>query len=362
MKKRTARLVAIALAFALVAAACGSDDDGGEATPVDFVLQWVPQAQFAGFFAAAELGYYTDEGLNVNIIDGGPEIAPQAFLASGQANIGNPWAPKMLAAMEEGAAAVNIGQLFQRSGTLEVSWADSGITSPADWAGKKVGVWAFGNEYEITAAVSKFNVPDVEYVTQGFDMLALLSRDIDAAEAMIYNEYAQLLEATNEDTGELYQASDFNIVNTNDIGTAMLQDGIWVAADWLDENEDAAEAFLRASFRGWIYCRDNFDACVDIVLARGSELGRSHQTWQLNEVNSLIWPSPNGIGFLDQALWDQTIDVATSEGILSAAPVDEDVFRRDLVEKVLEDLEDDGLDVTGNNWQRRDVVLQPGGN
>ena len=79
-------------------------------------------------------------------------------------------------------------------------------------------------------------------------------------------------------------------------------------------------------------------------------------------MNSLIWPSPNGIGFLEQSLWDQTIDVATSEGILTAAPVEEDVFRRDLVEQVLKDLEDEGLDVIGNNWQRRNVTLEPGGN
>ena len=361
MKRKTVRWMALALAFALVAAACGSDDDGGEATSVDFVLQWVTQAQFAGYFAAEELGYYTEEGLNVNIIEGGPDIVPQAYLAAGQADIAEAWVPKALAAREEGVDLVNIGQVFQRGGTLEVSWADSGINSPADWAGKKVGVWPFGNEFEVTAAVSKFGVANVEYVTQGFDMLALLSRDIDAAEAMIYNEYAQLLEATNEATGALYLPSDFTVIDTNDIGTAMLQDGMWVRADWLADNEDTAEAFLRASFKGWIYCRDNFEACVDIVLAKGSELGRSHQTWQLNEINTLIWPSPSGIGYMDQALWDQTVDIAVTEGILQSAP-SADSFTRDLVEKVLKDLKDEGLDVNGNSWQRRTVTLQPEGN
>ena len=361
MKRRTIRLMAIGLAFALVAAACGGDDSSDEATPVNFVLQWVTQAQFAGYFAAADQGFFAEEGVDVTIIEGGPDIAPQAYLASGQADIGEAWAPKALLAIEQDADIVNIAQVFQRGGTLEVSWADSGISSPADWAGKTVGVWPFGNEFEITAAVNKFGVSDVEYFTQGFDMLALLNREIDAAEAMIYNEYAQLLETENPDTGQLYQASDFNVIDTNDIGTAMLQDGVWARSDWLADNEDAAEAFLRAAFKGWIYCRDNFDACVDIVLARGSELGRSHQEWQLNEINSLIWPSPDGIGYMDQALWDQTADVATSEGILTAAPSD-DSFTRDLVEKVLKDLEDEGFDVVGNGWQRRTIELQKGGN
>ncbi len=360
MIRKSVRLVAAGMALALVAAACGSDSSSDEATPVSFVLQWVTQSQFAGYFAAADQGFYEEEGLDVTIIEGGPDIAPQAYLASGQADIGEAWAPKALAAREEGADIVNIGQVFQRGGTLEVSWADSGISSPADWAGKTVGVWPFGNEFEITAAVDSFGVSDVTYFSQGFDMLALLNREIDAAEAMIYNEYAQLLETINDETGELYQASDFNVIDTNDVGTAMVQDGVWARADWLAENEDAAEAFLRASFKGWIFCRDNFDQCVDIVLARGSELGRSHQTWQLNEINTLIWPSPNGIGFMDQALWDQTVEVATSTGILAAAP-SSDAFTRDLVERVLKDLEDEGLDVVGNGWQRRTVELRPGG-
>ena len=54
--------------------------------------------------------------------------------------------------------------------------------------------------------------------------------------------------------------------------------------------------FLKASFEGWIYCRDHQAECVNIVLKNGSLLGRGHQTWQMNEINALIWPNPRGIG------------------------------------------------------------------
>ncbi len=345
------------LVMGMIAAACGGDDDGGELTPVNLQLQWFAQAQFAGYYAAVDQGFYEDEGLDVTILEGAVEIVPQQVVASGQAEFGLAWVPKALVSNEEGAGLVNIGQVFQRSGTLMVSWADSGITKPEDWADKTVGNWGFGNEFELTAAIEKFGVQNVNLVAQNFDMEALLNREVDAAEAMIYNEYAQVLEATNEATGSLYQPSDLNVIDFNDVGTAMLQDSIWVSEEWLASNEDVAEKFLKASFRGWMYCRDNPDECVEIVLEAGPTLGTSHQTWQMNEINGLIWPSPNGIGVMDQALWDQTIEVATSQGVISADP-GSGAFRTDLAEKALADI--DG-DTTGSSWTRVEVTLNPGG-
>ena len=344
----------------LITGACAAEDD--ELTPINLQLQWVAQAQFAGYYAAVDQGFYADEGLDVTILEGAVEIVPQQVVATGGAEFGLAWVPKALVSNEEEAGLVNVGQVFQRSGTLMVSWADSGITQPSDWEGKVVGNWGFGNEYELTAAIEKFGVNVGELVAQSFDMEALLNREIDAAEAMIYNEYAQVLEATNPDTGELYQPSDLTVIDFNDpsIATAMLQDAIWVTEAYADDNPDTVEAFLRASFRGWIYCRDNPDSCVDIVLAAGPTLGRSHQTWQMNEINGLIWPSPLGIGVMDQALWQQTVDVATSQGVIQGVPP-AGSYRTDLAQNAVDALEDDGLDTVGNSWQRVTVELNPGG-
>ena len=357
--KLSTKLAGVAAALALLAAACGGDD---ELTPINLQLQWVAQAQFAGYYAAVDQGFYADEGLEVTILEGAVEIVPQQVVATGGAQFGLAWVPKALVSNQEGAGLVNVGQVFQRSGTLMVSWADSGITSPADWAGRTVGNWGFGNEFELTAAIEKFSVPDVELVAQSFDMEALLNREIDAAEAMIYNEYAQVLEATNPDTGQLYQPSDLNVIDFNDpsIATAMLQDAIWVTEDYAANNSDTVEAFLRASFRGWIYCRDNPDSCVDIVLAAGPTLGRSHQTWQMNEINGLIWPSPNGIGVMDANLWRQTIEVATSQNVISADP-GAGAYNTAFAQNAVNALNGDGLDTVGSGWQRTTVALNPGG-
>ncbi|NDC91107.1 MAG: hypothetical protein EB089_04535, partial [Acidimicrobiia bacterium] len=132
------------------------------------------------------------------------------------------------------------------------------------------------------------------------------SGDIDAAEAMTYNEYAQVLEAKNPATGELYTADDFNFVSYEEAGVGMLQDAIWASGERLASDAayaDTAVKFVAASLQGWAYCRDNVESCRDIVLSKGSKLGASHQLWQMNEVNKLIWPAASGVGFIDEAAW-----------------------------------------------------------
>ena len=265
-------------------------------------------------------------------------------------------------ARASGSDLVNVAQIFQRSGTLSVAWADSGISAPADFAGKRVGVWDFGNEFEVTAAATAEGLEegtDYEKVIQPFDMTLLLTDQIDVAEAMIYNEYAQVLEAENPDTGELYQPDDLTVINYNDVGTAMLQDAIFARASWLAEegNEDVTERFLRASFRGWIYCRDNPEDCIEYTVAAGSTLGAGHQAWMMNEINPLIWPSPDGIGILDSGLWQQTVDISLESGIITEEPSD-DAFRTDLAEAALAGIDDD---VTGEDFEKGEVEVTPGG-
>ena len=375
MKKFDQKLIGILLlALTLLLAACGGGDtEGGaenaggdceEVTPVSIQLQWVTQSQFAGYYAAKEEGFYTAECLDVTILEGAVEIVPQQVVAAGDAEFGVAWVPKMLASREQGADLVNIAQIFQRSGTLQVAWADAGYETVEDWAGQRVGTWGFGNEWEVFAALRQAGIePDdpsqVTVVQQPFDMSLLLNREIDLAQAEIYNEYAQLLEATNPDTGELYQPEDFKVFDYNDVGTAMLQDHVFVQADWLAEegSEDIAERFLRGTFNGWIFCRDNPDRCVEIVLDNGPTLGEGHMKWQMNEINALIWPSPDGIGVMNNDLYNQTVDIAMDFGVIQNPPTGEAV-RIDLAQKALEGISGDTI---GADFEKADVEVTPGG-
>lgn len=386
-KRGLARWLIVLAVLAVVATACSSSDDAestettaaatdttaaggdtgsGDLTKVKLQLQWFTQAQFAGYFAALDQGFYEDVGLDVEILEGGVDIVPATVLDSGAADFAISWVPRGLVPREEGLNITNIAQVFQRSATLQVSFADAGIANPADLAGKTVGNWGFGNEFELLAGLRSSGLDpdsDVTLVQQQFDMLALISGDIDAAQAMIYNEYAQVLETINPDTGELYQPEDLTVIDWNDVGTAMLQDAIWADADKLDsdaEYKTTAVAFVQASLRGWAFCRDEFDACVDIVLAAGPTLGESHQAWQLNEINNLIWPSPGGVGSMDSELWDQTVDVAVSEGILAEAPTD-GAYRTDIATLAQANLAVTGLDIQGTDWAPKTIELREGG-
>jgi NitT/TauT family transport system substrate-binding protein len=355
--------------------ACSDTPPAPGSTPakVKLQLQWVTQAQFAGYFAAVAHDFYKKQGLDVQILEGGVDIVPQTQLANGAADFAIAWVPKALQSREQGAGITDISQVFQRSGTLQVSWKDSAITSAADLKGKKVGNWGFGNEFELFAGMTKAGLDpgkDVSLVQQQFDMQALLNKEIDAAQAMTYNEYAQVLEAKNPATGKLYTPDDFNTINWNDEGTAMLQDAIWANTDKLKTDQaycDTAVRFVAGSLQGWAYCRDHPDDCVNDVLNNGSKLGKSHQAWQMNEINKLIWPSPSdGVGTIEQNAWDQTVKIsretknADGSTVITKAP-DAESATNDINAKAIALLKSQNVDVVGDGFTPATVTLNEGG-
>ncbi|MFG6402790.1 ABC transporter substrate-binding protein [Microbacterium sp. P04] len=383
MRHRTRRALttgALAVSAAIVLAACSgggttpseSGDGGGEElTPVTLQLQWLPQAQFAGYFAAVDQGFFEEEGLDVEIVPSGGDIVPQDALANGDADFAIAWVPKVLGSIEAGANLTDIAQIFQRSGTLQVSWADSGIDSVADFEGKRIGSWGFGNEWEIFAAMAAegLDASTVQIITQDFNMNAFLQGDIDAAQAMTYNEYAQLLETMNPDTGELYQPEDFNVISYQDTVGGMLQDAIWADTERLDSDEEyaaTAVSFLKAVVKGWAFARDNPQDAADITLASGSGWGPSHELWMMNETNKLIWPADDGIGIIDEAAWAQTVEGAmaavneTGAHLITAEPP-ATAYSNEYIQQALDELEAESVDITGESFEPVEVTPTEGG-
>jgi NitT/TauT family transport system substrate-binding protein len=372
------RVVAVALATAIVVAACGTADQNTGApstsngvTNVKIQLQWFFQAQFAGYIAAVEKGFYKEEGLNVELLEGGVDIVPQTVLGQGRADYAVAWVPKALASREQGVQITDVGQFFARSGTYQVAFAGKGITSARDLKGKKVGNWGFGNEFELFAGLTKAGLDpgkDVTLVQQQFDMQALLRGDIDAAQAMSYNEYAQVLEATNPATGKLYQPSDFVVIDWNKEGTAMLQDALWANTQRLGDKayQETTVKLLTGTIKGWAYCRDNPEECRDLVVKKGSKLGASHQLWQMNETSKLIWPSAKGIGLIDEADWNRTVELSQStknqdgKTVLTKKPEGQ-AFTNEYIQKAIDAAKADGVDVTGSGFTPKQVTLNAGG-
>jgi NitT/TauT family transport system substrate-binding protein len=372
MKHRWVVGIAV-LACLIVAGGAGARTQLGastKATKVTLQLKWVTQAQFAGYYAAKAKGYYSQAGLDVNLKVGGPTITPEQVVLGKQAEFGIDWVPSMLSFRDSGKKIMSIAQVFSKSGMTELTWKDSGITTIGKMKGKKVGVWCCGNENELYAALVKNgidpkNKSDVTIVNQPFNMDLFLSRDVDAAAAMTYNELAQVLESKNPKTGKLYTLSDLNVISMENAGkgagTSMLEDEIFVRDDWIKDkkNQTTARKFLAASFKGWIYCRDHPADCVKIVLKNGPALPGGHQKWMMNEINALIWPSKLGIGITSRAAFSRTAKIAQQFKVINKAP--SGAYRVDLAKAAVAQLKAEGIDVYGKKWKKAKVKVTAGG-
>lgn len=322
----------LALLMVVMVVGTAGEGVGQPADRVQLQLKWVTQAQFAGYYAAKAKGYYRAEGLDVTIRPGGPDIVPEQVVAGGGAQFGIDWLPSLLSAREQGAPLVNIAQVFAASGMREIAFKSSGIKGAADLRGRKVAVWFGGNEFELLATLEKYKIDrnkDVNLVQQPFDMNLLLQKQVDAAAAMTYNEYKQVLDAG-------VKADDLVVIDFNREGTAMLEDGVFARADWLRDarNKAIAARFLRASLKGWEACRDTPAECVDIVLKESPVLGREHQTWMMAEVNKLIWspPVPGGpLGRMDPAAFKRTADISLKFGVIKK-PADPGAYTHEIWE------------------------------
>ncbi len=361
-------LIVLILGLALTAVACGGDDDDdaapepapapaaaaqaqaqaeeqaepeapAEPDDVKIVLQWVTQAQFAGYFAALDQGFYEEENLNVEIQPGGPDILPVQLVAAGAAELAVQPFAVLLSARDQGIDVVAVAQVFERSAYRLVSWADDNIMSPADWAGLKIGVWA-GHEM-VSATINKFGFTEgsgedqVELIGQGFDMQLLLTRQVDMASAMIYNEFAQLIEAGNP-------VDQFRVVDFADHDTNTLEDALIARGEWLAEeaNQDVVTRFLRASAKGWAHCADDPADCVEIVLKYGPALPRPHQTWMMNEINKLMWPSTKGWGVIDRTQAERTAGLMLEYEVISEPADLDSAYTNEYVEAALEGFSD----------------------
>ena len=372
-----ATVAAIALAGCSTPAPSDTSSDFTPLTSIKLQLQWLPQAQFAGYYVALDQGYFEEEGFDtVDIVPSGGDIVPQDALVAGDVDFAIAWVPKVLGTLEAtGAELTDIAQVYQKSGTLQVSFADKGVPTVADFEGKRIGSWGFGNEWEIFAAMAAEGLDSttVSITTQDFSMNALLDGDVDAAQAMTYNEWAQILEVVNPATGELYPPEDFDVVYYEDTDGAMLQDAIWADTARLADDPayaDAAVRFLKAVTKGWIFARDNpeeaatitYDAAINAEAA--FPVGPVHQLWQMNEVNKLIWTGSK-FGIVDKAAWDKTVKGALSAvnqdgvSLITAEPA-ASAYSNEYIEKALAALEAEGVDVSGA-YTPIDVVLTEGG-
>ena len=284
------------------------------ADTVTLQLKWVTQAQFAGYYVAADKGFYKDEGLEVNILPGGPDVAPAQVIAGGGADVVVDWMPSALAAREQGLALVNIAQPFKSSGMMLTCLKESGVSSPADFSNKTLGVWFGGNEYPFLNWMSRLGLKTdgsaggVTVLKQGFDVNPLLNKEAACVSTMTYNEYYQVLDAG-------VAADDLVTFKYEDEGVALLEDGLYV----LEKNlKDAAFAdkmvrFVRASMKGWKYAEANVAEAAGIVVENDAS-GAGDQIVQERMMGEIAKLTAGSNGALAEADFNRTVATLMAGG------------------------------------------------
>ncbi len=312
-------LLAAAASAALLMASTGAF-----AESVKLQLKWVTQAQFAGYYVAQSKGYYKDAGLDVTIMPGGPDINPQQVLAGGGADVVVDWMPSALATREKGSPVVNIAQPFKKSGMMLTCRKDSGVATPADFKGKTLGVWFYGNEYPFLSWMSQLGLKTdggadgVTVLKQGFNVDPILQKQAACISTMTYNEYYQILEAG-------MKPEELIVFKYEDNGVATLEDGLYVLEGKLADPAfvTTMAKFVKASMKGWDDARANPADAVKAVLendASGAQT-EAHQATMIKEINALTEGSD---GTLDVAAAERTVATLMKGGsdpVISKAPV-----------------------------------------
>ena len=302
-------LLAAAAAAALMAGATGAF-----AEAVKLQLKWVTQAQFAGYYVAAAKGFYSDAGLEVTILPGGPDINPQQVLAGGGADVVVDWMPSALATREKGSAVINIAQPFKRSGMMLTCRKETGITKPEDFRGKTLGVWFYGNEYPFLSWMSTLGIATtggsdgVTVIKQGFNVDPLIQKQADCISTMTYNEYWQVIDAG-------VSPDDLITFKYEDQGVATLEDGLYVLEDKLSDPAfvDKMTRFVAASMKGWKWAEENPSDAAMIVLDY-DETGAQTEQHQVRMMGEIAKLTAGSNGALDPADYDRTVATLMAGG------------------------------------------------
>jgi len=309
MRNILVALMASAMSLAAVQVASAAD--------ITLQLKWVAQSQFAGYYVAEDKGFYDEEGLDVEIKAGGPDIAPEQVIAGGGADVIVAWMGGALVAREKGVPLVNIAQPYQKSGLQLICPKDGPIQTEADFKGHTLGVWFFGNEYPFFAWMNKLGLsteggPDgVTILKQSFDVQPLVQKQADCISVMTYNEYWQAIDAG-------FKPEDLVVFNYTEMGNDLLEDGLYVLEDKLADPEfkENMVKFVRASMKGWKYAMENPDEAAEIVMDNGGQ-DENHQKRMMGEVAKLIG---DGTGKLDPAVYERTAKALLDQKIITKEP------------------------------------------
>lgn len=284
----------------------------GQNSTLTFVPQWLPQAQFAGYYAALDQGFYEEQGLTVRLSHPSDDESAMKLLKDGKADVISSFLIDGLTkhVLNE-APLINIAQLSQHSSMMFVTKEKSGIDSISELEQKKVAIWSTGFD-KLPRALLKDQDVEVEFVPIYNTINLFLEGGVDAMTVMYYNEYDQIINSgVNEEELNTFFFSDFKEFDIPEDGLYCLED------TYLARKEDLKK-FVEATLQGWNYVAQNKKYALDLVVDKMNEAhlanNRAHQRWMLNKVLDLLSPKEKDIkkGHLLEADFRQALDILQS--------------------------------------------------
>lgn len=258
----------------------------GSLKKVSFIPQWVPQAQFAGYYMAYEKGIYERCGIDLTIIPGGPERSPSDLLEKGEADFATLWLTTGIQLRAQGVRVVNIAQMLRRSALMLIAKKSRGIERPEDMNGIKVGLWGPIFQIQPRAFFKKYDL-DVRVIQQSYSVNLFLRDGVDVASAMWYNEYHTILNSglnPDELTSFFFHEHGLNFP----------EDGIYVLEETYRKDPELCRSFVEASLEGWRYAFEHPEETIAVVMRN---LEREHipatavhQKWMLDRMKDLMLP------------------------------------------------------------------------
>ena len=277
---------------------------------VSFIPQWNPQAQCAGYYVAAEKGFYKKHGLDAKILVGGPDHDPVQYLKSGKAQFAPLFLTTALDSRDKGVPLINLAQVVKSSNLMLVAWKDRKIEKIGDLDKKRVSLWG---DWLSTAYLGFFRKNAVKPVAvpQFFTVNLFLRKGVDACAAMHYNEFHQILQA-GVDPEEL---TTFHLKNEQ---FDLPEDGIYCLESTYRKSPADCRAFALASLEGWTYVRQHPAEALDIVMERvkaaNVPTNRAHMKWMLETILGTIDEKEPT---LSRRTYAETVKLMKRQGLLN---------------------------------------------
>jgi putative hydroxymethylpyrimidine transport system substrate-binding protein len=315
MTRRLAPLVLLVLA-AVVATGCGEKKETvspGSLQKLELMLDFFPNADHAGIYAAQANGHFEDLGLDVQIRQPADPAAPIKQVAAGKVDLAVSYEPEVLRARDQGLHVVSVAALVQDPLTSIISLPQAKIAKPSDLAGKRIGT--AGIDYQtafLDTILAKANVArgQVEEKNVGFNLTpALLTRKVDAVLGAFWNY---------EGTDLKLRKKDPRIIKVEDAGVPRYDELVIVAnEDAIDRDKGKLRSFIAALSRGTDDLKKNPDKAIQGLLEDNKDLDPKLQK-AVVKVTLPLFVAPKGkpYGWQEPTEWNAFAEWMAAQGLL----------------------------------------------